>query len=140
MSAPLLPDHPVLQRSCFLCGAVDDGPRNTLDLGGGRAAFAHLPGSADCGVPGADPHPDINESTTSSQLRAALTLDPLSPTPGPAPLDVPEIDAQDAANFYRDVEDLAPRLDHELAELGVDPASSDTVAILHVLADQTPEA
>lgn len=78
MSAP---DQPIVQRSCALCGVVDDGPRNCILLPSGREAFYHLPGAADCRVPGADPHPEFDETPGCSQLRHALTNDPGSPTP-----------------------------------------------------------
>jgi hypothetical protein len=109
-----LPAEPVLQRSCAACGAVDDGPRNTVDLGGGRAAFFHLSGSPDCAVPGADPHPELNEDAATSQLRYALTIDALSPTPDPSEsLVVATIDASDPENFTRAPDDTAPRDDPE---------------------------
>lgn len=76
-------DSFVLQRSCALCGVVDDGPRNEVALPSGARAFYHLPGSADCRVADADPHPDVDEPVATSQLRHALTADPNSPTPAP---------------------------------------------------------
>lgn len=28
-------------RNCYICGAVDDHPRDVIDLGGGQTAYAH---------------------------------------------------------------------------------------------------
>lgn len=80
MSAPTS-GEPIVQRSCALCGVVDGGPRHSILLPSGREAHYHLPGSADCRVDNADPHPEFEETAGCSQLRHALTNDPSSPTP-----------------------------------------------------------
>lgn len=86
MSTAALP--PIVQRSCALCGTVDDGPRNEFRLASGAVAFYHLDnngdGISDCPTPNADPHPEIEESVSLSQLRHALESDPGSVTPDPA--------------------------------------------------------
>lgn len=72
---------PIVQRSCALCGVVDGTPRAEYALPSGHRAFYHLPGSPDCRVPEANPHPEYTEGGANSQLRHALTQDGGSETP-----------------------------------------------------------
>lgn len=98
---PSVPEHappPRVQRSCALCGNVDDGPRREIvtDEAGGRRAWYHVPGSPDCGVKDADPYPELGESPDQSQLRHAMTQDVQYPTPDRSEvIDHHSIDASD---------------------------------------------
>lgn len=86
-----------VQRPCGACDHVDDGPRNTIDVGDGRCVYFHLPGSQDCGATDADPRPDLDEDANTSQFREGLRALGVD-VPDSRSLEVASVDCADPAN------------------------------------------